>query len=129
MTMVSLILLSHSPKIVDGIKDMLDEMAKGIPLFVAGGDGAGGLGSDYELIKDTMHKAYNPQGVVILFDLGSSFMTADTVLDEMDDAMRAKFVFARVPLVEGAIVAAMEISSGAGLEDVLAALKEMEMVK
>ena len=127
--MVSLILLSHSPKIVDGIKDMLEEMAKGIPLFVAGGNSEGGLGSDYELIKDIMHKAYSTHGVVILFDLGSSFMTADTVLDEMDDAMKSKFVFARAPLVEGAIVAAVEISSGASLENVLAALKEIEMVK
>ncbi|MDR2183400.1 MAG: PTS-dependent dihydroxyacetone kinase phosphotransferase subunit DhaM [Clostridiales bacterium] len=127
--MVSLILISHSPKIVEGIKDMLDEMAKGIPLFVAGGNNAGGLGSDYELIKDAMHKAHSPDGVIILFDLGSSFMTADTVLDEMDDAMKSNFVVSRAPLVEGAIAAAIEISFGANLEDVQATLKEMEMMK
>ena len=127
--MVSLILLSHSPKIVEGIKDMLDEMVKDIPLFVAGGNSTGGLGSDYELIRDIMHKAYSPDGVIILFDLGSSFMTADVVLDEMDDAMKSKFAVVRAPLVEGAVVAAIEISSGASLEDVQASLKEMEMEK
>ena len=127
--MVSLILLSHSPKVVDGIKDIVDEMARGIPVFVAGGNGDGGLGSNYELIKGVVHQALGPDGAVILFDLGSSAMTAETVLDELDDATKSKLVVVSAPLVEGAIVAAVEIRSGASLEQVLAALKDIEIVK
>ena len=127
--MVSLFLLSHSAKVVEGIKDIAAEMAKEAPIFVAGGTPDGGLGSDYELIKDTLLKAYNTDGVVILFDLGSSAMTAGLVLDELDDDVKSKIEVSNAPLVEGAIVAAVEIASGSKLEDVMGTLKDIEMVK
>ena len=127
--MVSLILLSHSQKVVDGIKDIVDEMARDIPVFVAGGNSEGSLGSSYDLIKEVVQQALGPDGAVILFDLGSSAMTAETVLDELEDAAKSKLVIVNAPLVEGAIVAAVEIRSGASLEQVLAALKDIEIVK
>jgi len=127
--MVSLILISHSQKIVEGLKDLVGEMAKGIPIFVAGGNSEGGLGSNYELIKDVIQQAQSPHGSVILFDLGSSAMTAETVLDELDDAIKSNIKIVNAPLVEGAIVAAVEIRSGASLEDILATLKDIEIIK
>lgn len=127
--MVSLILLSHSIKVVEGIKDIAGEMAKDIPIYIAGGNSEGNLGSDYENIKDVMNQASGPHGVVILYDLGSTAMTAETVLDEMENDTKSRFKIVNAPLVEGAIVAAVEIRSGATLEEVLEALKEIEIIK
>jgi len=127
--MVSLVLLSHSPEIVSGVKDLALEMAAGTNIRIAGGNGSGGLGSDYELIKKTIEEAYTKDGVVILYDLGSSAMTASLVLDELDESMTRNIKMMDAPLVEGAIVASVEISSGATLEEVEATLKEIEIIK
>jgi dihydroxyacetone kinase phosphotransfer subunit len=127
--MVSLVLLSHSPGIVSGVKDLALEMASDINIYVAGGNGSGGLGSDYELIKETIEKAYTNDGIIILYDLGSSAMTASLVLDELEETKVNNIKMMNAPLVEGAIVAAVEIASGATLLEVEDTLKEIEMIK
>ena len=127
--MVGLLLLSHSPKLVEGLRDVASEMAKGLTIHVAGGNAAGGLGSDYDLIKEALLKAYNPDGLIVLYDLGSTAMTAELVMDEMDDGKKESIRIMKAPLVEGTIVAAVEISSGADLEAVVEVLSEMEIIK
>ena len=127
--MVSLILLSHSRKIVEGVKELAEEMAQDVPIFISGGNNEGGLGSSYELTKDAVEKALGPDGVIILFDLGSSFMTAELVLDELDEKVRERIKIVKAPLVEGAVIAAVQISIGSSLEEVEAVLKEIEMIK
>jgi len=128
--MVSLVLLSHSAKVVEGIKDIAKEMVQNAPIFVAGGDLDGGLGSNYALIKETLQKAYNPDGVVVLYDMGSTIMTAELILDELkDEEMKSKIKISKAPLFEGAIAGAMEIIMGASLEEVLTALKDIEIEK
>jgi len=127
--MVGLVLISHSRKLLEGIQEIIDEMAKGIPLYLAGGNPEGGLGSNYELIKETIQKASSSEGTVILYDIGSSFMTAELVLEEFDDSISSVVKIMKAPLVEGSIVAAVEISTGASLEAVCESLKEIEMIK
>ena len=127
--MVSLVLLSHSMKLVEGIKDLASEMAAGIPLYIAGGNSEGGLGSDYELIKKVLGQAQNPEGVIILYDIGSSAMMAETVLDELDDDTRSLYKIIKAPLVEGAVVASVAIKTGSNFDDTLAELKEIEIIK
>ena len=127
--MVSLVLLSHSENLAKGVMELAQEMAEGIPIFAAGGNGSGGLGSDYNLIKDTLEKAFNPDGVVIFYDLGSSAMTAELVIDEMDEDKKAKIKILKAPLVEGAVAAAVEIKCGSGFGDVVELLEEMEIIK
>ena len=127
--MVSLVLLSHSPDIVSGVRDLALEMAPNANICIAGGNGSEGLGSDYELIKRTIEEAYTDDGVVILYDLGSSAMTASLVLDELGESWRSNIKMMNAPLVEGAIVAAVEIASGASLAEIEATLKEIEIIK
>ncbi len=127
--MVSLILLSHSEKIAEGLKDLAFEMAREIPIYSVGGDGSGGLGSDYEKIRETILNAYTDDGIIILFDLGSSRMTASLVLEELDEEMSQNIKILNIPLVEGAVTAAVTISSGASLNDIVESLKEIEMIK
>ena len=127
--MVSLVLLSHSPDIVSGVRDLALEMAANANIFIAGGNGSGGLGSNYELIKSTMEEAYTDAGMVILYDLGSSAMTASLVLDELEESWTNNIKMMNAPLVEGAIVAAVEIASGATLVEIEATLKGIEIIK
>jgi len=127
--MVGLVLISHSQKLLEGIREIIDEMAKDIPLYLAGGNPEGGLGSNYELIKETIQKACSSEGTVVLYDIGSSFMTAELVLEELDDSVRSAIKIMKAPLVEGSIVAAVEISAGADLAAVCESLKEIEMIK
>ena len=127
--MVSLILISHSPKITEGVKDLAREMAKDAPIYAVGGNDDGGLGSSYERIKEAIGKAIGPDGAIILYDLGSSVMTATVVLDELDEETLSRIKVSKAPLVEGAIVAAVGIDSGQSLDDIYTSLKEIEMTK
>jgi PTS hybrid protein len=58
-------------------------------------------------------------GVVLLFDLGSARMTAEMVVETLDDPSRA--AIADAPLVEGAVAAAVASAGGADLPAVIAA--------
>jgi dihydroxyacetone kinase phosphotransfer subunit len=127
--MVGLVLVSHSSMILEGIRELVNEMAKGMPLYLAGGSPEGGLGTNYELIKAAIQKSCNSEGTVILYDIGSSFMTAELVLEELDDSESSTVKIMKAPLVEGSIVAAVEISAGASFATVCESLKEIEMIK
>lgn len=60
-------------------------------------------------------------GVVVLYDLGSALLTAETALDLLDDDVRERVGIADGPLVEGAIAAGVEAQGGGDLAAVLAA--------
>ena len=77
--MVSLLIVSHSEKIAQGTRELALEMAPDICIGAAGGTSGGGLGSDYSKIYASLSEIYTPDGVLVLFDLGSSYMTAELV--------------------------------------------------
>ncbi len=65
---------------------------------------------------------YSPDGVILLMDMGSAVMTAEMVLESMEDK---KLRMADCPLVEGAVTATVNASAGMGMEEIL---KELEHV-
>ena len=60
-------------------------------------------------------------GVVLIMDMGSSVMTAELVLEDLDDK---RVQMADCPIVEGAIAAAVAAESGDNLADVILAAQE-----
>jgi phosphocarrier protein FPr len=52
-------------------------------------------------------------GVVVLMDLGSAVLSAETALELLDDAVRERTVLSPAPLVEGLIGAAVTAAAGA----------------
>ena len=83
--MVGLVIVSHSSKIAEGITDLTAQIAaahKGI--IAAGGMEDGEIGTDAVRISEAIKKANDGDGVVVLADLGSGIMSAETAIELLD---------------------------------------------
>ena len=121
--MVGIVVVSHSARLAEGVVELARQMGGDAPLEAAGGapETEDGIGTDYELVKGAVERAAAAaaDGVLVLYDLGSAEMMAETVIEEIalsDGAPPVELVAA--PLVEGAVAAAALASTGAGLDEV-----------
>lgn len=112
--MVGIVIVSHSEKLAEGVVEVSRMMAENVPIAAAGGLEDGTLGTSYDKIKSAVESLYSDDGVVILADMGSAVMTAEIVLE---DIKLENVKILNCPLVEGAILAAMESVGGRDLED------------
>ena len=124
--MVGLVIVSHSKKIAEGICDLSREMAREHERIIpAGGLDDGSIGTDALKILDAVKSADDGDGVVILCDLGSAIMSAETAIELLNDEdSKIKVAIADAPIVEGSICAAVEAVSGENFENVLASAEE-----
>lgn len=118
---VGLILVSHSADLARGSAELARQMAPSVVIAPAGGTDEGGIGTSFDAITAAMVRADTGAGAVLLYDLGSALMTAETALEflEPDVAHRIRIVDA--PLVEGALAAAVTAEGGGDLDAVAAA--------
>lgn len=120
--MVGIVIVSHSAKIAEGIKDMAIQMAdKNIKIIAAGGMADGNIGTDAFIIREALLNAEDGDGVVIFADLGSALLSTYTAFELLGKDNKDRFEIADAPIVEGAISAAVQASLGSSLNDVIAA--------
>ncbi|MEJ2855567.1 MULTISPECIES: dihydroxyacetone kinase phosphoryl donor subunit DhaM [unclassified Saccharothrix] len=117
--MIGLVVVSHSRRLAEGVAELAGQMAPDVTIAPAGGDGDGGLGTDYVAVTEAIEQA-GGDGVVVVYDLGSARMVADMAAEEA--AIEVRVVDA--PLVEGAVAAAVAAQGGANLEAVAAAARQ-----
>ena len=115
--MVGIVIVSHSPKLAEGVVDITRVMAAECPVAAAGGADDGGFGTSFEKIKSAVEAVDGGDGVVILMDMGSAVMTAEMVIEGLG---RKDVVLADCPIAEGAIAASVASLCGDGLLDVKA---------
>lgn len=120
--MVGIVIVSHSAKLAEGVVDLARMMAKTAPIAPAGGLEDGSFGTSFEKISSAVDEVYSDDGVLILMDMGSAVMTAEMVMESMEDR---KIVLADCPVAEGAVTAAVGAESGAALEEILADLEQV----
>ncbi|MDJ0320770.1 dihydroxyacetone kinase phosphoryl donor subunit DhaM [Pseudarthrobacter sp. PS3-L1] len=120
---VALVVVSHSAKIADGAVEVAREMAPDVIMMAAGGTDDGRIGTSLDTVMAALEKASCPDGVVILADLGSAIMTAESALEFLPDPDSA--VLADAPLVEGLVAAAVAAQGGADRKTVLQAAEEL----
>lgn len=120
--MVGIVIVSHSAKLAEGVVDLARMMAKSAPIAPAGGLEDGSFGTSFEKISNAVDEVYSDDGVLILMDMGSAVMTAEMVMEAMEDR---KIVLADCPVAEGAVTAAVGAESGAALEEILADLEQV----
>ncbi|WP_461865943.1 dihydroxyacetone kinase phosphoryl donor subunit DhaM [Thermococcus sp.] len=124
--MLSILILSHSPDIARGLKEMCLQMISGdVTIEAVGGTKEGNLGIDAELVLNKLQELMaNSDGVVVLGDIGSTILAAKNALNML--GFPANVCIADAPLVEGAVVASVEASLGSPLQEVV---KKAEEVK
>lgn len=106
--MVGLVVVSHSRKAAEGIRDIATQMgSEDTHIEPAGGDPDGDIGTIPEDISHAIESAADSDGVVLLVDLGSAVMNAEMAVETADvDA-----VIADAPVLEGCLNAAVEASN------------------
>ena len=120
--MVGLVIVSHSAKVAEGIRELAMQMAKPEQqIIAAGGMEDGSIGTDAIRIMDAIKQAMAPEGVAVMVDLGSAVLSTETALELLDDELRERVKIADAPILEGAISGAVQASLGSTLEEVLAA--------
>ncbi|HEY6377976.1 MAG TPA: dihydroxyacetone kinase phosphoryl donor subunit DhaM [Candidatus Dormibacteraeota bacterium] len=121
--MVGIVLVSHSAALARGLAELIVQVAGGeVCVVAAGGAPDGGLGTSGDRVSAAIARADRGDGVVILGDLGSAFLTVRHVLDDL--GRNGEIRLADAPLVEGAVAAAVTASMGVGVDDVVRAAEE-----
>ncbi|MDN4595868.1 dihydroxyacetone kinase phosphoryl donor subunit DhaM [Leifsonia virtsii] len=118
---VGVVFVSHSPQIAAGMVALAGQMAGSVALVAAGGTDDDGIGTSFTKVMSGVGEADGGAGVVVISDLGSALLTAETVLDMLDEEQRARVRVVDVPFVEGGVAAAVAAESGGSLDDVVAA--------
>jgi phosphoenolpyruvate---glycerone phosphotransferase subunit DhaM len=119
---VGLLIVSHSARIAEGVVELAAQMAGSVAIVAAGGTDDGGIGTSFGKVQAGLGAADSGDGVVVLCDLGSAVLTAETALEMHDAPERIRI--ADAPIVEGAVAAAVAAESGGALEQVLAAAED-----
>ena len=124
--LVGLVIVSHSAKVADGTLELAAQMAGDrVRIVAAGGMQDGAIGTDATRILAAIEGADAGAGVVVMTDLGGAVLAASTALDLLDPALAARVRLSRGPLVEGAIVAAVQAAIGDDVEAVCEAADAM----
>lgn len=114
--LVGLVFVSHSAQIAAGLVELARQMAPTVKLVPAGGRDDGGIGTSFDSVAAGIVDADAGAGVVVLCDLGSAILTAETALDFLDDDVRARVRIADAPLVEGGVSAAVAAEIGGDVD-------------
>jgi len=98
----------------------------------AGGAGKGGhcvcrghcrsenpIGTDAFQVLQAIESVYSDDGVLVLMDLGSALLSAETALEMLGEERSSHVELCAAPLVEGAVAAATLAAAGAGLAEIV----------
>ncbi|MBU3160959.1 PTS-dependent dihydroxyacetone kinase phosphotransferase subunit DhaM [Clostridium frigoris] len=123
--MVGIVIVSHSSKVAEGVKELALQMANNVPISATGGTSDNELGTDLEKIILAIKQVYSEDGVAVLFDLGSACMNAQMAIESLTDEMQKNVKVLDVALVEGAITIAVDSSIGKSLLQIEDAVKRL----
>ena len=119
--MVSLVIVSHSYALAEGVAELARQMG-GPDVLI---ETAGGLdmpdhpiGTDAVMVMSAVQRAWSPDGVLVLMDLGSAVLSAEMALELLSEERRDRVLLCEAPLVEGAVAAAVTAKLGSPIQDV-----------
>lgn len=121
---VGIVLVSHSRELAQGLAEVARQMAPSVPIVPAGGTDDGGVGTSFDLITAAIAEADQGDGVVVLYDLGSGYLTASTAVEFIEPEQVGRVKIVDAPLVEGAVSAAISSQVGGDLTAVIAGALE-----
>lgn len=127
--MVGLVIVSHSSKLAEGVKELSSQMAPGVLIEAAGGTEDGRLGTDVSKITNAIEKVYSEDGVIVLFDLGSAYMNTEIAIECLDEDKLDKVKIVDCALVEGAVEIAVKIKINNSLEEIINSIEALKLNK
>jgi phosphoenolpyruvate---glycerone phosphotransferase subunit DhaM len=123
---LGLVVVSHSRKIAEGAVELAAQMAPDVRFYAVGGTYDGRIGTDLEktiaAFEEGLAEA-SGDGVLVLTDLGSAVMTAESAVEFSSEP--DKVLLADAPLVEGLVAAAVAAQGGASAATAKAAAESV----
>ncbi|GAB4573822.1 MAG: phosphoenolpyruvate--protein phosphotransferase [Anaerolineae bacterium] len=120
--MVGIVIVSHSAKLAEGIAELARQMMQQpVALATAGGidDPDNPIGTDPMRVFEAITSVYSEDGVLVLMDLGSALMSAETALEFLEPEQRERVLLCPAPVVEGTVAATVQASIGSSLQQVM----------
>jgi phosphoenolpyruvate---glycerone phosphotransferase subunit DhaM len=116
---VGLVIVSHSAKVAEGVVELAGQMAEEVRVLAAGGADGGEIGTSATKIAAAIEAADSGDGALVLVDLGSAVLSARMAIEELvGDEYRERARISEGPLVEGAVIGAVQASTGSSLDEV-----------
>ncbi|MBA2680143.1 MAG: PTS-dependent dihydroxyacetone kinase phosphotransferase subunit DhaM [Ktedonobacteraceae bacterium] len=126
---VGIVIVSHNERLAEGVVELAEEMAQGeVKIAAAGGREDGGMGTSIEKVTAALRKVSGPDGILVLLDLGSAVMITEMAIEALTEEEKNRVVISSAPLVEGAVLAAVEAAAGSNLQEVVEAANEGVMM-
>ncbi|ALR75633.1 dihydroxyacetone kinase phosphoryl donor subunit DhaM [[Enterobacter] lignolyticus] len=121
--MVNLVIVSHSAQLGQGVGELARQMLMddGCKIAIAAGidDPQNPIGTDPIKVMEAIESVADADHVLVMMDIGSALLSAETALDLLDPAIAGKVRLCAAPLVEGTLAATVSAASGAGIEKVI----------
>ncbi|MGY3859953.1 dihydroxyacetone kinase phosphoryl donor subunit DhaM [Aeromonas intestinalis] len=120
--MVGIVVVSHSATLAAGISELAAQLGSPAPLLLAAGvdDPDHPIGTDAIAVMNAIEQADDGGGVLVLMDLGSALLSAETALELLPPALSARVRLSPAPLVEGTLAAVVAAGAGLTLDEVAA---------
>ncbi|MFR8805972.1 MAG: dihydroxyacetone kinase phosphoryl donor subunit DhaM [Lactobacillus iners] len=115
-------LVSHSPKIVAGLSDLLCQVAKDVSITIAGGTEQNDIGTSMDKIM-TAFEENKADEILAFYDLGSAKMN----LEMAQEFASKKVHLYDVAFIEGAYTAATLLQAGVDLSTIEAQLAPLKI--
>lgn len=120
--MIGIVLASHSVALANAVKEVADLMSRGsVTITPVGGTGdpENPYGSNPIAIAEAIQATDSGDGVLVFMDVGSSVIGVVQALEFIPPSLRERVRLCAGPLVEGAVLAAAQASSGSDMSMVL----------
>ena len=116
---VGLVIVSHSAKVAEGVVELARQMAGEVRVLAAGGADGGEIGTSATKIAAAIEEADSGDGALLLVDLGSAVLSARMAIEDLvGEEHRGRVRISEGPLVEGAVIGAVQASTGSSLDEV-----------
>lgn len=131
--MIGLIIISHSKMLADGLHQLILQIQnqQQCQVVIAAGidDDLHPIGTDAVKVMEAIETLSDASQIILLMDLGSALLSAETALDLVDPTLAEKVYLCSAPLVEGAIAITAAASSGASIERILSEAHQALLAK
>ena len=112
--MTQIIIVSHSKEIADGTKDLVNQMVGENIKITAQGGVHGEIGTSYDDIQTMVNQV--DDDALCFYDIGSAEMNTDLAIEMYEGEHRLE---KDAPIVEGTFTAAVNLSVGKTIDEVL----------
>lgn len=116
------VIVSHVSEIAQGVKRLIEQVAKDVPVTIAGGLENGDVGTDMQRIIQAFEDN-SATKLLAFYDLGSAKMNLEMVIEMTDKEVKLY----DTALVESAYTAAALLQVETKIEDVEAQLKDLKV--